>query len=78
MEDNKLYVIGWGLVASVFCVLILTIGSCSVYEKVLITEAVKVGADPITARCGITGATSNEVGLCIQAATRAHCDGERQ
>jgi len=63
MSENKFYIFILGLISAIFIVLIATIGACSIYESRLVSEAIKNGVDPISARCAISG-SSNSPTMC--------------
>jgi hypothetical protein len=55
MDDNEFWINFVRCVIAFFCVLIITAGGCSSYQSALIADAIKNGADPIAARCGVVG-----------------------
>ena len=59
MEDNKFWLVVWKLIAIVVCILIVTVGGCTVYTNDKISKA----DDPIAYAC----ATSGSHILCMAA-----------
>ena len=59
MEDNKFWLVVWKLIVIVVCILIVTVGGCTVYTNDKISKA----DDPIAYAC----ATSGSHILCMAA-----------
>ena len=55
MSEEEFWLGVWKIVATVLCVITLTIGGCEVSGRLLISGMVKDGADPIAASCAING-----------------------
>lgn len=68
-SENNFYISFWKIVASVLCVLIASISSCTIGESYLVSEVIKKGVDPIKATCAITTGKSGYA-ICIQAASK--------
>ena len=56
--------------AIILCIFIVTIGSCTFGESALIAYAIARGADPIAARCGISGSINSGANQCLLISAR--------
>lgn len=65
MDDNQFWATIWGCVTAVVISVVATIGGCTAYEDHLIGEAIKAGADPIDARCGVAGTSNSGKEQCL-------------
>lgn len=70
MDDNQFWLAIWRTVAAAFCVLIVSIGSCTSYQTHKVGEVIKGGADPLRARCGLLGSDERS-GVCSMLAAQA-------
>lgn len=68
MAENDFWIALWKLVAVVVCVLIATVGGCSIHKQSKVAELVKGGTDPIKASCGLGGVTSSNAAICAVSA----------
>lgn len=69
-SDSKYWLSIWTLVATVIVTLIITIALYNIKSNQQIVDMVKDGADPIAARCALTGMNTNGDGaICAVAAT---------
>ena len=59
MEENNFWLAVWKLIAIVACILIVTVGGCTVYTNDKISKA----DDPIAYACATTGSPT----LCLAA-----------
>ena len=54
MDDNDLYALMWKLIALFSCVVVLTVGSCTVNQQYQVRALIETtGIDPISAGCAI-------------------------
>lgn len=74
MNGEQFWISVWMIVAVCFIVLTLTFGVGASYRSWLVLEAVKLGADPIAARCAIVGQDAYSAGICGAAAGKVCSD----
>lgn len=55
MTDEQFWLGVWKLVTIGFCVLVLSIASCTVHEDYRISQDIEHGANPIAAQCAHSG-----------------------
>ncbi len=67
MDEGKFWFSIWSLAAAVIGLLILAIMADGMYTASLVESAVKSGADPIKARCGIAGWSDRSATVCALA-----------
>lgn len=68
MNDNTYWALMWKLLTTIAVVAIVSVASCTAIESARVAEAVKNGADPISARCGIVGGWT-QPHVCLVIAT---------
>ena len=54
MNENQFWASIWKGIFAVIMVLAASVGGCTAYESSLVRDMVSKGADPLTARCGIS------------------------
>lgn len=58
-SDDRFWLGLWKVCAACVLGVAATIGSCTYGESRLVADMVKAGADPIAARCGISGSAGS-------------------
>lgn len=61
MDNNKYWLRVWITVAVVISVFIISIAVENMHGDYILLKIIEDGADPITARCAMTGGTCNDL-----------------
>ena len=64
MKDNTFWLRIFQTIAGFLAVIVMSIGGCTAYESKRIADAIAGGADPIDARCGISGTSISGTTIC--------------
>lgn len=60
MDENKFWATVWKIVAATFMAFVVTVAGCSAHNARVIERMTVAGADPLDAKCAISGSDGKE------------------